>query len=119
MLAPKYVWITHPWYNKEWWTQTEANVSCTANEMKQAVKNSIGVIPDGFLITNFTKSTSSGLVNSQDNKVNSRKKWELLLHVHGYRHVLQYDKIIILCNGLTMKQVPKVIMSYCKFLITN
>lgn len=65
MIAPQFIWMTHLWYNKQWWRffQNEDN-PCTSHDIHRALIGSIGVIPDGFVLAEHHSSpTSSGLVS--------------------------------------------------------
>ena len=64
LFSPKYVWITHLWYNREWWkTLEKQDPSCPPRIFNEILSGSIGMIPDGYIILeNTTASTFSGLV---------------------------------------------------------
>ncbi len=61
LIAPKYIWMTHLWYNTNWWLAYN-NSPCTSEEIQIALKGSIGVIPDGYVFIDDSMPTSSGLV---------------------------------------------------------
>ena len=60
LVAPQYIWITPLWYNSDWWKEEEGQ--CSSENIGQVLNGSIGVIPDGFVISDSTLQTSSGLV---------------------------------------------------------
>ena len=60
MLAPKYVWITHTWFNDHWWNMVDST-HCTVSEILQVLNGSIGTVPYGFLLDdNDTAISISG-----------------------------------------------------------
>ena len=55
--------MTHLWYNRHWWNDTNVAIThCTSENMNTAVIGSIGVIPDGYLLSQSNSPTASGLV---------------------------------------------------------
>ena len=63
LIAPKYVWMTQLWYNRQWWNNPNVAIThCTSENMNIAVIGSIGVIPDGYLLSQSNLPTASGLV---------------------------------------------------------
>lgn len=62
MFGPKYVWITHTWFNSHWWTAIK-NTRCVDSEILQVLNGSIGIVPYGlFLDDNETAISISGEV---------------------------------------------------------
>ena len=41
------------WYNREWWKPVSEKLSfaCTESELLQVLTGSIGVVPDGYFVT--------------------------------------------------------------------
>ena len=55
--------MTHLWYNHQWWNNPNVAIThCTSENMNKAVVGSIGVIPDGYLLSQSKLPTASGLV---------------------------------------------------------
>lgn len=51
MFAPKYVWITPSWYSKGWWKEDYGNTSCTTENIKTMLNNSLAIIPSGYFVS--------------------------------------------------------------------
>ena len=62
--APRYVWITHGWYNRNWWEEDYGNSSCTPEMLKRMLNASLIVNPNNNLVSDEKDVvTFSGLVS--------------------------------------------------------
>ena len=64
LFAPEYIWLTHLWYNQEWWKYFQTDDSlCSIEDMQTALRGSIGVVPEGYVLRDQNSGPSfSGLV---------------------------------------------------------
>ena len=63
--APKYVWITHGWFDRYWWRQDYGNrSSCTAAMLERVLNGNLAVNVKNNLISEEKDVVSfSGLVS--------------------------------------------------------
>lgn len=75
MKAPRYIWMTHLWYNRQWWkyfqTAPENSASsassgtCNSQNIVEVLDGSIGIVPDGYTLSESGNQSYSGLVSIQ------------------------------------------------------
>ena len=57
------MWITPSWYSKGWWNEDYGNASCTPENIKTMLNNSLAITPSGYFVSdNDSNDTILGLV---------------------------------------------------------
>lgn len=103
MYSPRYVWILHGWYTKNWWTNSKGT-SCNDKELADAVDgyisvDSVSVFRDGQ--TTY-ESVPSSTPDKFDEFLSSRTNQSELIHAS-----LAYDAIWTLALALRKYQLSK------------